>query len=92
MNTEILYIYRATESIQLHDRLPAAFWLLWATPATTQVTILPSSTTVYPSPHLLKHPASHYDNESLYKNSREEKRVAIEIRTEYYKVQNQRIH
>ena len=69
----------------MHDRLPAQFWLLWATPTKTQVTTLHSST-VYPSPQLLRHPASHYDHESAYKNSREETRDAIEIRTEYYRV------
>jgi hypothetical protein len=92
MNTDIHYIYSATESIQLHDRLPALFWTLWATPAKTQVTILPSSSTVYPSHHLLRHPASHYNNDSPYKNSQEETRDAIEIRMEYCKIQNQRIH
>jgi len=35
MNTETRYIYRATESIQLHDRLPALSWMLWATSAKT---------------------------------------------------------
>ena len=92
MNTEVHYRCRAIESIQLHDWLPALRWMLSATRAKTQVTILPSSSTVYPSSHLLRHPASHYDNESPYKNSREVTRDAVEIRTEYYKVQNQRIH
>ena len=64
MDTEIHYIHKATESIQLHDRIPALFWMLWATPDKTHVTILPPSFTVYPSPHLLRQPASHYDNES----------------------------
>ena len=92
MNTETHYIYRSTENIQLHDRLPALFWMLWATPAKTQVTILPPSSTVYPSPHFLRHPASYYGNESPYKSSQEETRDAMEIRKGYYAVQNQRIH